>query len=72
MFIATEDSLCPYQTALNYIPLIQSETNIVEVPGVDHDYFGTVANSDWFIENLTAQLMIPDDDRATEPTTSIQ
>lgn len=61
MFTATEDSTCPYEVALEHIPLIQSQTVRIDVEGVDHDYFHSVANSDWFMENLIAQLVIPEE-----------
>ena len=59
MFTATEDQTCPYSTALAHIPRIKSQTTRIDVLGVDHDYFHSEANSDWFIEQLVAQLQIP-------------
>jgi len=52
MFTGTADTCCPHDVALEYIPQIQSETVRIDVEGVDHDYWYTVANSDWFMTNL--------------------
>ena len=65
MFTATDDHTCPYDVALEYIPKIQSETVRIDVEGVDHDYFHTVANSDWFMRNLTEQLQVPVSEQQT-------
>ena len=59
MFTATEDHTCTYNVALEYIPKIQSETVRIDVEGFGHDYFYTVANSDWFMSNLIEQLEVP-------------
>ena len=59
MFTATDDHTCPHATALEYIPRIGSQTTRIDVEGVDHDYFYTKANSDWFMTNLIDQLQIP-------------
>ena len=56
MFTATDDSTCPYNVALEYIPKIQSETVRIDVEGAGHHYFYTEANSDWFMSNLIEQL----------------
>jgi len=50
---------------MEYIPKIQSKTNHIDVVGVDHDYFHSVANSDWFMTNLIEQLQIPGEESAT-------
>ena len=54
MFTGTEDETCPRATALEYIPRIQSQTTRIDVEGEGHGYFATKANSDWFMEQLTA------------------
>lgn len=54
MFIATEDRTCPYSTALEHIPRIGSATTQILVEGVDHDYFHSVADSEWFMQELIA------------------
>lgn len=68
MFTATEDTTCPYDVASEYIPQIGSETVRIDVEGVDHDYFHSVANSDWFMTNLIEQLQIPATTTADEKT----
>jgi len=62
MFTATGDTTCPHDVALEYIPKIQSKTVRIDVEGVNHDYFHSVANSDWFMTNLIEQLQIPADE----------
>lgn len=59
MFTATGDTTCPHATAMKYIPQIGSATNYIDVEGVDHDYFHSAATSEWFMENLIAQLQVP-------------
>jgi len=59
MFTATKDGTCPYDVALEHIPRIGSKTTRIDVEGVDHDYFRSVANSDWFMTNLIEQLQVP-------------
>ena len=56
MFTATKDTTCPYDAALANIPRIGSQTTRIDVEGMDHDYFHTTANSDWFLQNLFEQL----------------
>jgi len=58
-FIGTEDETCPYDTASQYIPQIQSQTNIIDCVGKNHSYFGSEANDDWFMQNLIEQLKPP-------------
>ena len=53
MFVGTDDNTCPYDTALKYIPQIQSETTRIDVEGATHVYFASFATDDWFMENLT-------------------
>ena len=60
MFTATDDMTCPYDTASKYIPMIGSETVRIDVPGETHDYFHEDASSEWFMEQLIAQLQIPE------------
>ena len=59
MFIGTGDTTCPHATAMEYIPQIGSKTNYIDVEGVNHDYFAHKANDEWFMENLIAQLQVP-------------
>ena len=72
MFTATKDSTCPYDVALEHIPRIGSETTRIDVEGVDHDYFHTVANSEWFMTNLIEQLQVPITAAPANETESIQ
>ena len=51
--------MCQHKVAGKYIPQIQSETVQIDVVGVDHFWFGDSANTDWFMENLIAQLQVP-------------
>jgi len=53
-FTATDDHTCPHRYAVRYIRQIQSETVRIDVEGANHQYFHTLANSDWFMENLIA------------------
>ena len=53
-FIATDDHTCPHATAMEYIPRIGVDVTKIDVEGVDHDYFHSGANSDWFMTNLIA------------------
>jgi len=55
-FIATKDRLCPHENALEYIPLIQSQTTIIDVEGAGHSWFKTETDTEWFMENLIPQL----------------
>merc|ERR1719469_1808236 len=52
MFIATDDEICPHEVALAHIPRISSYTTRIDVEGVNHEYFFTKANSEWFMKNL--------------------
>jgi len=58
-FIGTADPFCTYDIASQYIPQIQSKTNIIDCVGKDHGYFGSGANDDWFMQNLIEQLTPP-------------
>jgi len=60
LFTATKDGTCPYAVALEHIPRIGSKTLRIDVEGYDHDYFDKYANSDWFMEQLVAQLQVPE------------
>ena len=72
MFIGTNDHTCPHDTALAHIPLIQSETTVIDVVGKNHTYFATQANDDWFMKNLIAQLQIPNNHESTFTTNFTQ
>lgn len=56
MFVATNDNSCTPEASYHYIPMIQSPTNIIPVEGKDHGYFSEEATSQWFMDNLIAQL----------------
>lgn len=58
-FIGTEDTVCKHETAMEYIPQIQSKTNYIDCEGKTHFYFANAANDDWFMQNLIEQLVIP-------------
>ena len=58
-FVAENDEVCPHKTAYTYIPQMQTETTIIDVPDDGHMYFAMRANSDWFMSNLTEQLQVP-------------
>ena len=68
-FTATRDQTCPHRIAGKYIPQVQSEHVQIDVVGENHQYFHTRANSDWFMENLIAQLQIPASETKVEPVT---
>ena len=58
-FTATNDEVCPHRVAGKYIPLFQSETVQIDVQGEGHLWFSHSANTDWFMQNLIAQLQVP-------------
>mmetsp|Transcript_26652 Transcript_26652/g.35660 ORF Transcript_26652/g.35660 Transcript_26652/m.35660 type:complete len:106 (-) Transcript_26652:81-398(-) len=60
LFTATDDDVCPYDIATKEIPRIQSETTRIDVEGIGHEWFGSDANSDWFMQNLVEQLQVPE------------
>ena len=60
LFTATKDNTCHYDVALEHIARIGSKTTRIDVEGYDHDYFDKYANSDWFMEQLVAQLQVPE------------
>jgi len=51
---------------MEHIPRIKSQTTRIDVEGEGHLYFGTKANSDWFMENLINQLQVPTDSSSIE------
>ena len=59
LFVGTNDTICAYETALEYIPKIQSVTTRIDVEGEGHLYFALKATSQWFMDNLIAQLQVP-------------
>merc|ERR1712060_518346 len=58
-FTATNDEVCQHKVAMEYIPLFQSETTQIDVEDEGHLYFSDKANTEWFMEQLTAQLQVP-------------
>jgi len=51
-FTATEDKVCPRKYANKYISQIQSATTQIDVVGEGHLWFGSGANTEWFMTNL--------------------
>ena len=58
-FVAENDAVCPKEQAQTYISQIQAQTTWIDVPGEGHLWFSDSANTDWFMEQLIAELQVP-------------